>query len=215
MRTARRLRPGFPCRSRMSRLRDGAQTRDSGRPGSAGRPGDANAISLLVIVSLTKHALDQLYSIRKSARRRETHQAQPEEEVVRGRAFESVQLGDRDDEAEAEPRSGRCPRRFGPVEAMKDRLRNGATPGKFPAARRRCPASTATAQSHRRSGCARRPSTGLHMAVANVLRPDLRASTTPGGWHYTRVSHAAQSISSANAPIRPRRLQAQKSLNKI
>ena len=41
-------------------------------------------------------------------------------------------------------------------------------------------------------------------AVAVKIRTDLRASTTPGGWHYTRVSHAAQSISSATAPVRPR-----------
>jgi hypothetical protein len=35
------------------------------------------------------------------------------------------------------------------------------------------------------------------------IRTDLRASTTPGGWHYMRVSHALQPISSANAPFRP------------
>src|SRR5208283_365867 len=28
------------------------------------------------------------------------------------------------------------------------------------------------------------------------IRTDLRASTTPGGWHYTRVSHASQPTSS-------------------
>ena len=42
--------------------------------------------------------------------------------IVRGRAFEAVQLGDRGDEAEAEPGSGRRARRLGPVEALKDRL---------------------------------------------------------------------------------------------
>ena len=42
--------------------------------------------------------------------------------VVRSCALEAMQFGDRGDEAEAEPGSGRRPRCLGPVEALEDRL---------------------------------------------------------------------------------------------
>src|SRR5208283_111223 len=39
---------------------------------------------------------------------------------------------------------------------------------------------------------------------SSQIHTDFLASTTRGGWHYKSVSQAAQSISSATAPVRPR-----------